>query len=99
MHGEIALKSNSGKILGRLFKFQGVPRPGILHEIGKLLSMELSLLEESVDAGWLTPLHLAYSESVGERRDKRKPAIRRGLNFLCVTPLFVCVVWDKFGHA
>jgi len=85
--------------LGRLFKFQGVPRPGILHEIGKLLSMELSLLEESVEAGWLTPQHSAYSESVGERRDKRNPAIRRELHYLYVTPRFVCVVWDKFGDA
>ena len=45
------------------------------------------------------PPHLAFSESVGERRDKRKPAIRRELIFLRETPQFFVVVWDKFVDA
>ena len=48
---------------------QGVPRRAILREIGELLSMELSLLEESVSGGLVNSSTLGVF-GVGQNPDK-----------------------------
>ena len=91
-----------GKSQGEIFIAAGIPR-GELHVETRHRKLLCISEKTSSGVGWssfcVTPLHSAYSESVGERRDKRNPAIRRELHYLYVTPRFVCVVWDKFGDA
>ena len=91
-----------GKYQGNFFIAAGIPR-GELHvetRHRKLLCIsEKTISGVGCSSFSVTPLHSAYSESVGGRRDKRNPAIRREIHYLYVTPRFVCVVWDKFNDA
>ena len=94
-------------MLGETFKFSRDPQGGATRrkaEDGKLLCIS-ELTSNGVDGA--RTLKLLYTwrirsrsepGQIGERRDKRKPAIRRAELF-ARNPAFFCVVWDKFCDA